>query len=156
MPAVSFQFRLSRYWEVTISRPISFECFRAKLYLEMDTKAVFNWVSAKALTSANHKSRIEHNEPIRSQSKYISIVPNSLIVWNVISLAPRSKMQLVLIVFLIGWESTATFLNQWDSELKQNQSRLELLLTALSAHITHRKRKVNGSLCFVLFQVIVV
>ena len=75
---------------------------------------------SKVITPTNHSRRKQRNEPIRFLSKCMQPAPNA-------GKMRACKSQLVLVQLLIGWKSGASFANQSQSEVKQNQTKQELL-----------------------------
>ena len=73
----------------------------------------------KAITLANHNWRKQRSEPIRN-SKGIHVTGAKR------GKTRASKSRLVLVLFLIGWESGAIFANQSQSVVKQKRRSLEL------------------------------
>ena len=90
-----------------ITECISMECFHTK---------------TKVIMTANQKLGKYEMEPLRTQSK-----TGKLAIWNVKN--TNDQLSLVLVLNLIGWESGTSFLDQSQSETKQNHSNPGLLLT---------------------------
>ena len=91
------------------------KCLRMKNIIERFTIECRK-TKTKAITMANHNKRKQHNELMRTRSKYTrnrcQARENACV----------TKSWLVFVLHPIGWEDCARFLNQSQSIVKQNQS----------------------------------
>ena len=76
----------------------------------------------------NHNKRKQHNEPMKTWSKY------KLVTGAKRGKTRATKSRLVWVLYLIGWVGGASLLNQSQSVVKQNQSNAGLLSTDQVTH----------------------